>query len=197
VSARVIPENLSPQAADTFNRGALGNAMNIERIRQVLSYDHKSGEIVWRVDIGGRNGRKFPAGSVAGCVCKKHGYRLIRVDGVLYRAHRLAWAMFYDEQPPELIDHRNTVKTDNRISNLREADAAGNAANKNPYQPCVTGFKGVFVDKRNGKFMAQGRQGKRAVYLGKFDQARDAAEAYNLWAVDAFGEFARLNTWQK
>jgi hypothetical protein len=70
------------------------------------------------------------AGSTAGSV-KRNGYVAIKIDGVLYKAHRLAWYLGTGVWPaPEIeIDHINRVKGDNRLCNLRLVTRIGNQAN--------------------------------------------------------------------
>src|SRR5690606_33911522 len=93
------------------------------RLKQLLDYDPTTGIFTRRVSRGG-----MKKGSVAGFTSVK-GYTVIGVDGKLYSAHRLAWLYVYGVMPRE-IDHRNRVKTDNSILNLREASRAMNNQNK-------------------------------------------------------------------
>ena len=57
-------------------------------------------------------------GDVAGSICKD-GYRNIKINGKMYRAHRLIWCIENGEMPPADVDHINRVRDDNRITNLR------------------------------------------------------------------------------
>lgn len=72
-----------------------------------------------------------------------HGYVKVSVGNQKrIRAHRVAWFLSYGCWPSDMIDHINRVRHDNRLSNLREADAKLNACNspqkeqglKNPYR---------------------------------------------------------------
>lgn len=51
----------------------------------------------------------------------QRGWLRVKVCNTHYRVHRIAWKMFYGEDPPVgmELDHINMVRTDNRISNLR------------------------------------------------------------------------------
>jgi hypothetical protein len=168
------------------------NLIDVARVRDVLSYDAATGLLRWKlVKRGGQE-----VGAVAGHINKQRGYVHVRVDGVLYKGHRLAWAIHYGEQPPKVIDHANGDTSDNRIENLRGACQSYNSGNRRMSSNNTTGYKGVYLD-RSGKFRAQGKKYQKVAYLGMHKTSKDAAEAYNLWAVEAFGEFARLNTWQR
>lgn len=54
-------------------------------------------------------------------------------------------------------------------------------------------YKGVTFNKAKGKWMAQIMVNGRNIYLGLFDDAIQAAEAYDLACKDWFGEFAKTN----
>lgn len=104
-------------------------------------------------------------------------------------------------QPYELIDHRNGNGLDNRKENLRRTDTRGNARNiHHAKNRRAGGFKGVSFNKNAGKWEAGigagplKANGKHArLYLGLFDEAADAARAYDAAALKHFGEFAALN----
>ena len=86
------------------------------QLRELLQYDPETG-VVTRL-VKSSNGIKV--GDVAG-TADARGYILIRVDGWLHLAHRLAWLHMTCEWPKGMIDHINGVRDDNRWSNLRRA----------------------------------------------------------------------------
>lgn len=130
-----------------------------------------------------------PVGVVVGTRDGK-GYLHVSVGKKFIRIHRLAWFLVHKETPLE-IDHRNTVKTDNRLCNLRAADRRGQAGNIRPPKHNTSGFKGVSQNSRSGKWHAQIKVGGKQTYLGRFDTPEGAAEAYRKAAAKHFGEFAR------
>jgi len=103
---------------------------------KVISYDHQSGIIL-------REDRKNSLGSL-----DKDGYLIIKIKGLQWKAHRLAWAKYYGQSPKYNIDHINGIKTDNRICNLRDAPQQINVDNtkKNPNKN--TNSIGIYMDKK-------------------------------------------------
>ena len=163
-----------------------------ERLIELLDYDQATGDFVWRV----RRGRSALAGSIAGRVSKAArdgggGYRWIGVDGKEYLAHRLAWLYVTGEHPENEVDHRNTIRDDNRFSNLRLADDTQNMANKSLQSNNTTGFKGVSLNKATGKYVASIQKDGRYKYLGLHKTPEMAHAAYVSAAKQLFGEFAR------
>lgn len=78
--------------------------------------------------------------------------------------------------PAELVDHINNNGLDNRRSNLRSASKSLNALNSKVRNDNTTGYKGVAFS--HGKYVAEiSKDGKRH-YLGRFDTAEDASQAY-------------------
>jgi hypothetical protein len=93
-----------------------------------------------------------------------------------------------------LVDHQNHNGLDNRPSNLRIATLSQNGHNRRKSPASGTSrFKGVSFDKRASKWRAQGRLNGRQSIIGYFDIESDAAKAYDVWALTAFGQFASLN----
>lgn len=154
------------------------------RLRELLSYDAASGALRWRRSRGRAN-----AGDAAGVV-NAHGYVVVRVDGMLYPAHRLAWLWTTGQTPPRYIDHANGDRADNRWTNLREATQTQNNANQKRRSDNKTGFKGAMRTSR-GRFRAEIRVHGRSRYLGTFDTPEAAHAAYVAAAIATFGDFAR------
>ena len=94
-----------------------------DKVGDVLHYNPDTGDITWKV-----NRVRVKAGSVAG-TRNRDGYICIKVFGVVYMAHRLAWFLHYGANPLTEIDHGNRVRHDNRIRNLRLATRPQNMMN--------------------------------------------------------------------
>jgi hypothetical protein len=91
------------------------------------------------------------------------------------------------------IDHKNRFTGDNRKLNLRFASSSQNAINTKIYKSNTSGYKGVCLNKKNGNYVAYiSRKGNR-IHLGSFESSVDAALAYNIKALELFGNFANLN----
>ena len=145
------------------------------RVKELLSYDANSGLFFWT-----KNRSNVKAGAVAGCT-SKNGYTLIRIDKKLFLAHRLAWIYCNgDDSVPDLIDHINGNKTDNRIENLRPATKVLNGQNRRAAQAnnASSGLLGVAYISHTKKFTAYINKDERRQYLGLFENKEDAHEAY-------------------
>jgi hypothetical protein len=79
----------------------------------------------WNAEHAGKRAEGPDAGYWVGHLTINNRKRILR-------AHRVAWALSTGRWPPDLIDHINRVKRDNRLANLREATHAQNLQNKSP-----------------------------------------------------------------
>ena len=96
--------------------------------------------------------------------------------------------------PDILVDHWNRDGLDNRRENLRLCDLSFNCGNQRLLKSNNTsGFKGVSFARDRGKYVAQIVVRQKHYCLGYFDDAKQAARAYDLAALEAFGEFAFTN----
>jgi hypothetical protein len=100
-------------------------------------------------------------------------------------------ARSFTPKPGQSVDHENGNGLDNRKDNLRLRSQAENCRNKNIHYNSKTGFKGVL--RRRQAFTASIRFGGRLINLGSFDNAQDAAKAYDQAAIRYYGQFARTN----
>ena len=157
-----------------------------DQLDEILNYDRVTGVFTWKRDMGQRGLRDSVAGSYL-----NNGYVRIKIHGRLYQAHRLAWVVLYEEQPPNEIDHINGVKTDNRPENLRAASRGGNCQNTRIRKDNSSGLKGVSWNSRAKKWRARCNFENRQYNLGNFHSKEDAHAAYLKFAKERFGEFYR------
>lgn len=155
----------------------------VHRLHDVFVCDELAGTLHWRVSLSPR----VKAGDRAGSPNNK-GYRHVSLDGVVYLEHRVIFAMAFGYWPKAYIDHANGLRSDNRISNLREATRAQNNVNRKSAN--VSGLKGASKN-RQGKFQATIGRGEKRKHLGTFDTAEAAHAAYMKAAAERYGEFAR------
>ena len=96
-------------------------------------------------------------------------------------------------------EHEDGNGLNNRRSNLRICTRRRNMGNgrkrlQQGSKPCSSVFKGVSLNKKNGKWRAGiTRNGKRKS-LGHFVHEKDAALAYDKAAFEMWGEFARAGS---
>lgn len=147
--------------------------LTAERLRELLVYSKVTGVFRWRAT---RRGQRPRIGDEAGSVGDS-GYRVIGIDGIAYGAHRLAWLYVTGEWPTHQVDHRNRRRDDNRWKNLRKATSAEQRQNQSVGSNNKTGFLGVRLH-RCGKYEANIKVGKKALYLGLFGTATEASDAY-------------------
>lgn len=143
-----------------------------KRLRDVLSYDPETGLFTWLVKVT----KYTRVGTTAGGV-HSSGYRIVCVDSVLHRGHRLAWFWVTGNWPAHPIDHRNGVKHDNRFSNLREVSHQVNCQNLQGAQANNrSGYLGVC--QHGSSWRAQIKLNGRRIVLGSFATPALAHEAY-------------------
>jgi hypothetical protein len=156
--------------------------INSDDIRDYLDYDPSTGKFWWKDEAG---------------TLSTNGYRYIRVRGKMRLAHRMAWAIYYGEEPPKgtIIDHINGDRQDNRIANLRLADFSQNGANARLHAHNTSGYKGVAKVVRKGKWTGRWQASitvrNKQRSLGTHFRTPEAAhEAYLKAAREHHGEFA-------
>lgn len=161
----------------------------VERVKQLLDYDSETGVFRWRETRCG----KAKIGQVAGRIAKG-GYRQIQIDGLLYMAHRLAFAYVHGDLPPDMeVDHIDGQYDHNWIGNLREATCQQNKHNRTRLdRRNTTGANGVSFEKPRGKYRAQITIDKVIKNLGYFDTL-EAAQAARHAAERIHYPYAQIN----
>ncbi len=106
-------------------------------------FEYRDGNLYWKKTSNGRaqEGKLIDTTS--------RGYKVVRLKGKIYRVHRVIFLMFHGYMP-DLIDHRNQNRGDNRIENLRPASKRENAINTKKRAYC-----NVFPENGSPKFRVQ------------------------------------------
>lgn len=117
------------------------------------------------------------------------GYRGISVGGTKVLAHRVAWHVMRGGVP-DVIDHINRNKADNRWANLRAATTSDNLCNRGAQSNNTSGVPGVALDRHGRKWQAYIKKNGKRVHLGIFEKFEDAVMARKAAERRVFGEFA-------
>lgn len=148
------------------------NALTLEQVRELLDYDPNTGLLTWRKTRTGT----ARSGTVAGTP-NLHGYVVVRIYKRHYQAHRLAWLLSTGAWPTQMIDHIDGIRTNNRISNLRDVSRTTNLENRHRAQAnSRSGLLGVC--QYGNSWAANIRVKGKQLYLGRFDTPEAAHAAY-------------------
>lgn len=140
-----------------------GKQRDLTQEKALHLFEYKDGNLFWKNPTHG----KVEIGSQVGFL-NNEGYYQVSVYGKKYRVHQIVYLMQHGYIPKE-IDHINTIKTDNRIENLREVTRVQNMYNKNLSTRNTSGFKGVSWKEKIKKWqVAINVDGKRK-YIGVYE----------------------------
>lgn len=148
---------------------------------------HETGLLSWRYDRGVSGIMK---GDLVGQP-QADGYHTVRIgnSGQHMRLHRIIWKLHYDTEP-EIIDHIDRDRTNNRIENLRAATRAQNKRNTDASGK-QSKFKGVYP--RGKKWQARITINRKTQYFGTYESEEEAARAVDEWAVIIDPTYSTLN----
>lgn len=160
------------------------------QLRAVLDYDPATGALRWkhkdasmfavRANQSAEQSAKAWNGRYAGkpafTATHCNGYLIGTTHGLRIFAHRVAWAIHYGEWPPQMVDHINGDRKDNRITNLRSVNSAENHRNVGRRSDNRSGIVGV-RQEQSGRWAAEIRVNGRSRRLGTFETREEAAAA--------------------
>lgn len=138
-------------------------------------FDYRDGDLYYRVAPLSRRQR----GDIAGSIDPSNGYRIVKIEGVRYKAHRLIWVYVHGVLPVEVIDHINGVRSDNHIDNLRSVSQLVNTQNQTkPTIASQTGALGVYWSTRKAGYIGQVSVNGKKRRRGPYRTVEQAAQAY-------------------
>ena len=180
-----------------------------ELMKKLLRYEPDTGHIFWRewpieMFADGKQSAEHNRNRLNSRISGKRAFcqksKQMAKNGSQYRSgfifrrsfmsHRVAWVLHYGEWPAKGIDHINGDRGDNRIENLRLADPYENSWNTGARVINTSGYKGVNWNASNNAWQSRITvQGKR-IFLGHFQDRREAYAAYCAAAEKYHGAFA-------
>lgn len=146
------------------------------RLMELFIYDPDTGEFSRRKQVSGARKKR-----------EVIGYRVLRIDGRRYMAHRLAWLYMTGEWPEERIDHKDRDTNNCRFDNLRKATQQQNMWNS-VHPAGASGMRCVY--KVGNKYRARTHVNRKGIHLGYFNSPELAAEAVANAVSEMRGEFA-------
>lgn len=150
-----------------------------EYLLEILEYFPDTGIFVWKV----KQARCIGIGKEAGYRHKPTGRYRIVINNIQYLRSRLAWFYVHGKwpkAPKDQIDHRNMIKDDDRIENLREANSQENQWNAVQRRKDDLP-KGIY--RHGNKFKVELKHGNKLKYLGLFSNLEDAIKIRNQFDV--------------
>lgn len=116
-----------------------------------------------------------------------NGYIISQLPGDI---HVLLHRLITNAQKGEVVDHINHLKYDNRKDNLRVANQEYNMMNACGRKDNTSGRKGVWQDKRNGRWVAEIRANKKKINLGHYATFEEAVKAREQGEERYFGAWS-------
>ena len=163
-----------------------------EKLKELVNYCSISGKFTARKAIG-----KVKQGAELGCYDRRSGYIVIRLNNELYFAHKLAWLYIFNSYP-DLLDHKDTNRENNILSNLRLATKSQNGMNSLLRVDSTTGVKGVIWEEEVNGFQARvvlnRKNYPKRFSCRKYKSKELALEEATKWVqtkrIELHGEFA-------
>ncbi|WP_396189768.1 HNH endonuclease [Flavobacterium sp.] len=149
-------------------------------------FEYKDGNLYWKKNDF--NHKRIKIGKKAGYKCK-NGYTQIGLFRKVYFLHRLIFIYHYG-YTPNIIDHIDNDKSNNKIENLRNINRQENNINVFKKKNNSSGVKGVSFNKRLNKWTAYINVNKKRVYTKLFETLEEAKFEVQKERIKYHGKYA-------
>lgn len=143
-----------------------------ETVKKLFHYDAQSGMLLWR----NGNGRNVKPWQQANSL-NSNGYYAVKINGINYSVHRIIWLYVNGKFPNGDIDHKNRIRNDNRLCNLRDVSRTDNAQNISLPRHNKSGHIGVSWFKKHKAWTVYIKVNKKNKWLGCYKNLNDAIAA--------------------
>lgn len=147
-------------------------------------FEYRDGKLFYRRSVG-----SIKAGAEAGST-NRDGYRRVLINRKAFAIHRLIFIMHHGTCP-QFLDHIDNDQSNNRIENLRPATSSENNLNRGKHCRNTSGYKGVTWVESCKKYSSRLAINHKRLFLGYFDDPKEAHEAYCRAAKEHAPEFTR------
>jgi len=144
---------------------------------------NRLGELVWLRTKG-----RAIQGAPVGWVNKKHGYREMNIDGKRKKVHHVVWFLHTGEWP-DMLDHINGIRDDNRIENLRVCTAVENSRNRKKTTRRLLP-RSVYYTNNKEKYRVSVQVDGKFKHIGVFSDLKEAETAAKQARELYYGAFA-------
>ena len=140
--------------------------------KQIEGYDYEVSEM--------GEVRNMKTGHILKPILMKIGYYMVNLakdkKKTIFYIHRLVATTFLEKDNQyQIVDHRNCIKTDNRVENLHWVSQSQNNQNKPTRKDNKSGIKGVF--KQGKKWVSYIKIDCIKIHLGTYETIEEARDA--------------------
>ena len=143
-----------------------------ETVKKLFHYDAESGMLLWR-NGNGRNVKPWQQAKAL----NGNGYCSVKIEKKNHPVHRIIWLYVYGHFPEQDIDHKNRIRNDNRLCNLRAVSRTDNCQNISLPSHNKSGHIGVSWFKNHNCWTVYVKVNKKNKWLGYYKNLDDAIAA--------------------
>ena len=140
-----------------------------DEVHRMFCIDDDTG-VVYRRRTTSPRARK---GDIVGSL-NNNGYLCTRIGNTLCSLHIIVWIYYYGYKPENILDHKDRVKLNIRIDNLREVTSQCNSRNCPLREDNTSGVAGVYFHEGRDKWRAQIMLNGSKHHLGSYKSYDEA-----------------------
>ena len=160
------------------------NELTQELVKELFTY-RKDGNLIRRV----RTSTCCRVGEVAGSRLNS-GYIQMTIKSKKYLLHRLIF-LYHHGYLPEVVDHIDGSRFNNRVENLRPATKSQNSSSSKR-KPGKSKYIGVYKPLNSHRYKATITVNKKSIHLGMFDTAEEARDVRREAEKKYFGDYCPI-----